>query len=193
MPFKDLDQRRRYNREQAQKQRVTPEGRAAHAAKVREWRAAHPDATRAQDAAWRARNPEKLRAKEQRRKEDPAQHAKQLIRAAKYQREYAAAHPREVVSSKLKSSYGIALEQYEELERMQGGCCAICGRKEPQVRNGKPVRWRVDHDHSKKQVRGLLCTNCNQGIGRFKDDPALLLRAASYLTNPPARTVTTAC
>jgi hypothetical protein len=40
----------------------------------------------------------------------------------------------------------------------------------------------IDHNHQTKRFRGLLCTNCNQSIGKFKDDPSLLLKAAAYLS-----------
>ena len=39
----------------------------------------------------------------------------------------------------------------------------------------------VDHHHATKQVRGLLCNECNIGLGRFKEDVALLERAIEYL------------
>jgi hypothetical protein len=49
--------------------------------------------------------------------------------------------------------------------------------------------FAVDHDHSccpgrkacGKCIRGLLCANCNQGLGKFKDDPKLLRNAIDYL------------
>ena len=42
-------------------------------------------------------------------------------------------------------------------------------------------RFHIDHDHSTGKVRGLLCTACNMGLGLFKDDPEMLLRAIDYL------------
>jgi len=32
-----------------------------------------------------------------------------------------------------------------------------------------------------KKIRGLLCDNCNPGLGYFKDSEILLLKAVSYL------------
>ncbi len=54
----------------------------------------------------------------------------------------------------------------------QGGLCAIC-RTAPAE--------HVDHDHVTGRVRQLLCFNCNGGLGQFKDDPAVLRAAASYV------------
>jgi hypothetical protein len=42
-------------------------------------------------------------------------------------------------------------------------------------------RWHIDHDHVTGQVRGLLCNNCNRGIGYFGDDPQVMTAAARYV------------
>lgn len=84
----------------------------------------------------------------------------------------------------LISRSGITREQYDKLLRKQRGKCAICREAETMER-----RLAVDHDHKccpgkkscGKCVRGLLCGNCNNGLGRFKDDVRLLARAIHYL------------
>ena len=55
----------------------------------------------------------------------------------------------------------------------QSGRCAIC--------TDPMTNPHVDHCHSSSTVRGLLCTNCNVGLGQFKDDPTRLLAAVAYL------------
>ena len=39
----------------------------------------------------------------------------------------------------------------------------------------------LDHDHEHQHLRGLLCLSCNQGLGKFRDDPEVLLAAVKYL------------
>lgn len=58
----------------------------------------------------------------------------------------------------------------------QDGRCAICG-----VSVLPPKKAVVDHCHATGRVRGILCPNCNLGLGHFYDTPALLWRALSYL------------
>lgn len=77
--------------------------------------------------------------------------------------------------------FGLTRKQYDRMLHRQGGGCAICGRKLGMRRNGKRLRLCVDHCHKTNTVRGILCNSCNNGLGRFKDDPALLERAAAYL------------
>jgi len=88
-------------------------------------------------------------------------------------------------SQRIVESYGISLEKYNSLLASQNGGCAICGSKEPKTkRNG---RFCLDHDHSTGEVRGLLCSPCNRGIGLLGDNPERLTMAAAYLRLPPSR------
>src|ERR1035437_6171270 len=66
----------------------------------------------------------------------------------------------------LKRMFNITLEQYENMVKSQGDCCAICGKH--RTKNGK--RLAVDHCHATGNVRALLCSLCNKSLGGFKDD-----------------------
>lgn len=82
----------------------------------------------------------------------------------------------------LRKKLGITLEQYDTMLAAQGGVCAICGKVETRLNRRGTVRLlAVDHDHSTGAIRGLLCADCNVGIGYFKDDPSLLRLAATYM------------
>lgn len=63
--------------------------------------------------------------------------------------------------------------------------CDICHRPETAKRNGAVRLLNKDHDHITGEWRGLLCSRCNQAIGMFNDNVALLQRAIEYLQNPP--------
>lgn len=86
-------------------------------------------------------------------------------------------------SMQLKRKYGISLEDYREFHKRQGGVCGICGMPEQTIdpRTNKTLNLPVDHDHETGIVRGLLCSNCNRGLGMYKNNPALLRKAADYL------------
>ena len=79
----------------------------------------------------------------------------------------------------LKKKYNLSVEQYEQMCKDHNHVCAICNKPEPR-KNG---RLCVDHNHKTDKVRGLLCSKCNAGLGLFKDNPKLLLKAIEYL-NP---------
>ena len=85
--------------------------------------------------------------------------------------------------SALARKYGMTIEQYEGLEKSQNHVCAICGNPETSrdSHTGKTRRLAVDHNHITARVRGLLCQECNHGIGNFKDNRDLLRKAIAYL------------
>lgn len=79
--------------------------------------------------------------------------------------------------------YGVEHGSYDAMLAAQGGVCAICSTDKPGSRLN---RFHIDHCHKSTVVRGLLCEHCNRGLGMFKDDPALLGRAITYLTSAKA-------
>lgn len=85
----------------------------------------------------------------------------------------------------LQYRYGITRDQFKQMLTNQKGVCAICGEPETQIdkRTGNVRQLAVDHCHTTGKVRGLLCTHCNHGIGKFKDKIDLLQKAINYLSN----------
>jgi hypothetical protein len=73
--------------------------------------------------------------------------------------------------------YGLLQADYLKMLAAQGGVCAICKIDKA----GGRGKFHVDHCHDKGTVRGLLCHNCNLGIGHFKHRTELLDKAKSYL------------
>lgn len=76
----------------------------------------------------------------------------------------------------LFKKFRVDQNMYTQILNEQGGVCAICKKT-----NSTNRALAVDHDHSTNQVRGLLCSNCNMGIGMFGEDPTRLRDAATYL------------
>ena len=83
----------------------------------------------------------------------------------------------------LKKKYGIDSEDFETIWIAFYGKCGICNKKlqRPEQRQGQGLDTvAVDHDHLTGNIRGLLCSACNKGIGFLKDDPILLEKAAEW-------------
>jgi hypothetical protein len=75
--------------------------------------------------------------------------------------------------------YGLNEADFNRLLNNQGGVCAVCRTDNPPGKG-----WCVDHCHDTGVVRGVLCTNCNTGIGQLGDDVERLLAAVEYLKKP---------
>jgi len=71
--------------------------------------------------------------------------------------------------------YNISEEQVKELWSTTN--CMICGiiKKETKL-------LCIDHCHTTGKIRGVLCDDCNIALGKFKDDPKILMKAINYLT-----------
>jgi len=82
----------------------------------------------------------------------------------------------------------ITAAEYDAMFEAQGGVCAICERP-PGAR-----ALSVDHDHTccprgrscGQCIRGLLCDDCNNALGRFQDDVTRMLKAVEYVSQVTA-------
>lgn len=79
--------------------------------------------------------------------------------------------------SRYRTKLGAPPEVVEALIEQQDFKCSIC--REPLKLGTRYVH--VDHDHITKKVRGILCHQCNAGLGMFKDNVSFLSAAISYL------------
>lgn len=76
--------------------------------------------------------------------------------------------------------YGITEEVLENIKQKQNNKCAICGK----IINEFTKDFAIDHDHKTGKVRGLLCMNCNIGLGAFRDNKTIMRKAIDYLNRP---------
>jgi hypothetical protein len=77
----------------------------------------------------------------------------------------------------IKRKYGLDMETYNQMLKDQDNKCAICSYEFGQ----KQGDTYVDHCHTTKEVRGLLCQHCNSGLGYFRDNQDNLAKAIKYL------------
>lgn len=80
-----------------------------------------------------------------------------------------------------RKEYGLTDTEFAALVAEHESTCCICGVAVSDDSPEHNTRLVVDHDHATGKVRGILCDPCNTGLGRFRDDPALLVAAANYL------------
>lgn len=87
----------------------------------------------------------------------------------------------------LRYRYGITVKDFQALILQQNNKCAICKNKLDIQDNGvqRSKNVAVDHCHTSGKVRGILCKNCNVGLGFFKDSVENLNAAILYLKQHP--------
>lgn len=138
---------------------------------VRRWRKNNPERANAIARKSRHKNADKIRARSK------AWYAANKPRALAAMADRRKLLPHIIKNEKLRSAFGISLEQYKALAASQNFCCAICGVPQAEQRR----QMAVDHDHASGQIRALLCHNCNVGLGNFKDSQQILTKAIKYL------------
>jgi hypothetical protein len=102
----------------------------------------------------------------------------------KLRREDRKANPSKYKEQNLRYFYGITISDYNKMLDEQKGVCRIC--KNPELskhKNGKIRDLAVDHDHKTKKIRGLLCSMCNMGLGKFRENTEYLKGAIEYIKN----------
>jgi hypothetical protein len=115
---------------------------------------------------------------------DPVKHAEAASRyrekhADKVRARMAANYRRNATARKEYSrtrKYGLSPIQFSLLRVGQQNQCAICEKQMDSP--------HVDHNHQTGEIRGLLCSFCNCGLGYFRDNPQSLRRAIDYLAPP---------
>lgn len=84
---------------------------------------------------------------------------------------------RKIQARKRAAGAGLTPEELEAMFQAQGCVCAICGTDEP----GSIIGWNLDHCHKTNRVRFVLCAHCNRGLGAFRDNPAVMRKAADMI------------
>lgn len=83
----------------------------------------------------------------------------------------------------LKKRYGLSWDNFVLLFEQQNKQCKICDVVLSLDFKNKNKFPHVDHCHNTGKIRGLLCNTCNVGLGSFKDNKNLLLKASEYLND----------
>jgi hypothetical protein len=106
---------------------------------------------------------------------------KNIEKENRRRKNYRACHKKEMkevsIRYNLKRQFNLTPEQYDDILTKQNGRCAICGIHQSEI----DYRLAVDHSHSTGNVRGLLCHQCNMGIGNLNDSVEILRKAIEYL------------
>jgi hypothetical protein len=134
----------------------------------RRYRQRHPEIVAARVKKWERENRQKVNAIKRRYRKNNK--LKILARERAY-RKRKRAHLNAYQQAR---RYGLTVAQFQNMVAAQSGKCAICNLS---------ARLYVDHDHDRGHIRGLLCHQCNAGLGYFKDDCSLLSSAAVYITH----------
>ena len=133
---------------------------------------------------YRGNHREKAKATSKKWREEHPGYSKQQYRknpekARKLSRQYRKNNPEQVKESQRKNhlkKYNLSHEDWLKMWESQDGRCAICG--EPFARQSDAC---VDHNHETGEIRGLLCMQCNVGLGSFNDNPKLIIKILKYL------------
>jgi len=94
-----------------------------------------------------------------------------------------AKNPEKVREADRKRGTGFSATLFDAAMKQQDNACAICGKTLTSGRAADSAA--ADHCHETGACRGVLCAQCNRGLGHFGDDIGRLEKVISYLTSPP--------
>jgi len=132
-------------------------------------------------AEYRRNNPEKIREISRRSQAKARLNPDKVEKIREVNRQYREKNRQVLRDKERERRFGITRHEYAELFHNQNGVCAICFQPENATRNGKIKALAVDHDHTSGKIRGLLCADCNMGIGKLKENKDNFLSAIKYL------------
>ena len=72
--------------------------------------------------------------------------------------------------------YGLTPNTFNELLKSQNNKCSIC-----KLVFSDTIKLHIDHNHKTDKIRGLLCSQCNTGIGQLRESEEIFLSAIDYL------------
>ena len=123
------------------------------------------------------RTTQEYRNQENKRRSTPEQKKRMYLSFVKYKNK----NKKKVALTQkkwfLKKFYGLSYDQYQNILKSQDNKCAICGLDQKNCAR----TFNVDHKHEEGKVRGILCNNCNTGIGLFKENEMIMHKAINYL------------
>lgn len=126
----------------------------------------------ASQRVWRSRNPERHKAIWDKFADTHRE------RRRAYEQAYRKSHQERIKGNRYQRKYKVTWDEVQSMVREQGNQCKICGAA---FGDTPSTRYHVDHCHKAGHVRGILCNNCNKGIGHFKENHDLLAKATEYL------------
>lgn len=135
---------------------------------MRRWRKKNRKRELENQRKWRERNPEKCKAKQKR------WYRRNRERELERNRQYIKKNRKKVNARIRLRKHRMTQQEHDALLRKQRNCCAICRKKFRKTPH-------IDHCHKTGRNRGLLCDDCNLGLGRFKDSVRFLRGAIQYL------------
>jgi|SRR3972149_3232746 len=122
------------------------------------------------------KNKERINSSESHRLASRRYYQKNRIKIIARKKELPSQSPEAFRRRSLKKNYGLTVEEYDLLLVKQDNVCAIC-RKVCRTHSF----LSIDHCHTTGKIRGLLCNDCNRGIGLLKDNVENIKRSLEYL------------